>query len=65
MTNVRVLEHNIYATNSRGANFRAISIAGSWRLCKENPKKPGYEWHFVNNVEYRNGQEAIQECELY
>lgn len=65
MTNVKVFEHNIYATNSAGANFRAISIAGAWRLAKENPRKPGFEWHFVNSIEYSTGQEAIQDCDLY
>lgn len=65
MKNIKAGEYRIYATNERGENFLAISTAGHWRLAKQAQLKSTDEWLFVNDTEYRNGQEAIQDCELY
>lgn len=63
MTNIRLLQFNGYATNNAGRNFRAVSIAGKWRLTVE--VKPGYQWDFVNDIEYDTCIQALTDCELY
>lgn len=63
MTNIKLLQFNGYATNNAGRNFRAISIAGKWRLTVE--VKPGYRWDFVNDIEYDTCIQALTDCELY
>lgn len=60
MKNVVMREYNIWADNDRGEHFRAIAIAGHWRLCKENPKRPG-DWLFFTETEYLTGIEAIND----
>lgn len=63
MKNVTILEFNVYATNDVGRNFRAVKIAGSWRLAVET--KPGYQWDFVNDIKYSSGIAAIMDCDRY
>ena len=67
MKNVKMLEHNVYATNDAGRNFRAIACTEDgervWRLAVE--VKAGYQWDFVNGTQYATGEQAIMDCDLY
>ena len=63
MKNIQILTYNVYATNDAGRNFRAVSVAGCWRLAVE--VKPGCRWDFVNATEYASGLAAIMDCDLY
>lgn len=63
MKNIKMLQYNGYATNDAGKNFRAICIAGKWRLALEI--KPGYQWDFVNDTEYTTCTQALADCDLY
>jgi hypothetical protein len=49
-----------YYWHAGGKCYRAVSVAGQWRLCFES--KPDY-WHFVNDVEYSTPSEAFEEAE--
>lgn len=61
MTNLEILTHNVYATNDSGTRFRAVHIAGTWRLYQEG-SRPG-SWDRVNDLNYANGLQAIQDAD--
>ena len=67
MTNIKMLKFNGYATNDKGINFRAVNCTENnlsiWRLAKE--VKAGYQWDFVNNIQYRTCIEALNDCDRY
>ena len=43
-----------------GKCYRAISIAGIWRLCIEDGPD---RWRYVNKIEYQTPSEAFEEAE--
>lgn len=64
MKNVRVYKFNGYATGNSGKEYRAVAVAGHWRLCVQ--KKPGSDvWLFVNNTEYATVHNALADVDFY
>lgn len=61
MKNVEIYRYNGYCTNDKGENFRAVAVTEDgksvWRLAKET--KPGYQWDFVNDVQYTSCVNAL------
>jgi hypothetical protein len=40
-------------------DFRAVAIAGHWRITKRNPKRNN-EWLFLDDIEYATASEALE-----
>ena len=63
MKNVHLLKYNAYCTGDDGLNYRAVAIAGKWRLCVQNRRMPT-DWDFVNNKEYDTVYDALQDVDI-
>ena len=56
MKDVRITEYNGYAYSDKGIRYRAVAIAGAWRLTEF----ASYDrWDFVNDVKYNSALEAL------
>ena len=57
MSKTTYYEHNAYLTTDNGKIYRAVAIAGSWRLAI---KASDTKYVFVNDTCYESAAEALE-----
>lgn len=58
MKDLKKGQYNAYCIGENGKMYRAVAIAGKWRLCVYSGLRRD-EWLFVDSAEYSTQEEAL------